>query len=197
MWDPRHLTTLYKEPSVIYRTGAAIWSKIKFGPTGHNHPWSCYTQSSERLRFYVRHCSEKVGYRVTSLMVDDAWVERASENRVHRASVMHWLRISVPLQLFGWPERFIPAPIMLTTSKWALDDGQLLGILTKSHSNLYKATVMYGFHELGGSTAMAKARSHVTPCCISCWTDWMGASFLRILLFPLPSIISLLCIHGS
>jgi hypothetical protein len=28
----------YKEPSIISRTGTAIWSKTNFGPTGHHHP---------------------------------------------------------------------------------------------------------------------------------------------------------------
>jgi hypothetical protein len=28
----------YKEPSIISWTGAAIWSKTNFGPTGHHHP---------------------------------------------------------------------------------------------------------------------------------------------------------------
>jgi hypothetical protein len=29
---------LYKEPSIISRIGAAIWSKTMFWPTGHRHP---------------------------------------------------------------------------------------------------------------------------------------------------------------
>jgi hypothetical protein len=28
----------YKDPTIISGTGAVIWSKIKFGPTGHHHP---------------------------------------------------------------------------------------------------------------------------------------------------------------
>jgi hypothetical protein len=29
---------MYKDPSIIYGTGAAILSKTNFGPTGHHHP---------------------------------------------------------------------------------------------------------------------------------------------------------------
>jgi hypothetical protein len=30
----------YKEPSITYRSSAAIWSKTNFGPTGHHYPRS-------------------------------------------------------------------------------------------------------------------------------------------------------------
>jgi hypothetical protein len=32
----------YKDPSIISRTGVAKWSKAKFGPNGHHHPFHAY-----------------------------------------------------------------------------------------------------------------------------------------------------------
>jgi hypothetical protein len=100
-------TVLYKEPSIISGTGAAIWSKTSFRSTGHHHlrssPLPCVctlpSASSERwvhVRITRRYIQKMAKFITTAVSSSDLIYVQFNDQKLQ----VDWIRLSLLIFFF-------------------------------------------------------------------------------------------------